>query len=487
VPQLVWSLFRSIHAAQCDVMIVDTFDLIVIGGGPAGASGAVEAARLGKRVALIERLEHLGGAGVNTGTIPSKTLREAALTLSGVRSRRSMGVDLSVRPEEMLQALSWRAMDVARNERQALQGRLERQGVHVLHGVASFIDSHTIRIAGTDSVQELAAEKFLIATGSCPVRPPEFTFEHEHVCDSDEVLKLGFVPEKVVIVGAGVIGCEYACTFASLGTEVHVIDGRKALLPFLDEDIADALTEDMVRQGVQFYWNERVVSSRSLPGSPPTVVLSSGKEITADALLVCSGRQSNTADLMLAAAGVTLGQRGLIEVNAAYQSSAAHIYAVGDVIGAPALASTGIEQGRLAAAHAFGAPFAENLPKMLPTGIYSIPEASMVGETEAALRQNGVATIVGRAYYADLPRGGIMGDRTGFLKLVFRQSDMRLLGVHIIGEQATELAHIGLVAMHAEAGVDLLTTVCFNFPTLGDLYKFAALDALAQRASENAT
>lgn len=234
MPQLVWSLFRSIRAAQTDVMMVDTFDLIVIGGGLAGASGAVEAARLGKRVALIERLEHLGGAVVNTGTIPSKTLREAALTLSGVRSRRSIGVIPSVRPEEMLQALSWRAMDVARNERQALQGRLERQGVHVLHGAASFIDSHRIRIAGTDSVQELAAEKFLIATGSCPVRPPEFTFEHEHVCDSDEVLKLGFIPEKVVIVGAGVIGCEYACTFAALGTEVHVIDGRKALLPFLD-------------------------------------------------------------------------------------------------------------------------------------------------------------------------------------------------------------------------------------------------------------
>lgn len=465
--------------------MAETFDLIVVGGGPAGASGAVEAARLGKRVALVEKSEHLGGAGVNTGTIPSKTLREAALTLSGVRSRRSMGVDLSVRPDEMLQALSRRALEVARNERQGLQARLERQGVQVFQAAASFIDSHTLRISGADSEQYLSAEKFLIASGSSPVRPPEFAFEHERICDSDEVLKLGFIPENVVIVGAGVIGCEYACTFAALGTEVHVIDGRKALLPFLDEDIADALTEDMIKQGVQFYWNERVISSRSSPGSPPTVVLSSGKEITADAVLVCSGRQSNTADLMLSAAGVTLGKRGLIDVNAEYQSSAAHIYAVGDVIGAPALASTGIEQGRLAAVHAFGASSADDLPKLLPTGIYSIPEASMVGETDEALRQSGVETIVGRAYYADLPRGGILGDRSGFLKLVFRQSDMRLLGIHIIGEQATELVHIGLIAMHAEAGADFLSTVCFNYPTLGDLYKFAALDALAQRASEN--
>ena len=465
--------------------MADTFDLIVVGGGPAGASGAVEAARLGKRVALIEKSEHLGGAGVNTGTIPSKTLREAALTLSGVRSRRSMGVDLSVHPDEMLQALSRRALEVARNERQGLQARLERQGVQVFQGAASFIDSHTLRISGANSEQYLSAEKFLIASGSSPVRPPEFAFEDERICDSDEVLKLGFIPENVVIVGAGVIGCEYACTFAALGTEVHVIDGRKGLLPFLDEDIADALAEDMVKQGVQFYWNERVVSSRSSPGSLPTVVLSSGKELTADAVLVCSGRQSNTADLMLSAAGVTLGKRGLIDVNADYQSSAAHIYAVGDVIGAPALASTGIEQGRLAAVHAFGASSADDLPKLLPTGIYSIPEASMVGETEEALRQSGVETIVGRAYYADLPRGGILGDRSGFLKLVFRQSDMRLLGIHIIGEQATELVHIGLIAMHAEVGADFLSTVCFNYPTLGDLYKYAALDALAQRNSEN--
>jgi NAD(P) transhydrogenase len=467
--------------------MTEAFDLVVIGGGPAGASGAARAGQLGKRVALIERAEQLGGAGINTGTIPSKTLRETALVLAGWRSRRLFGVDLSVTPEATLTDLSWRAQEVERTERKGMRARLDRDGATVIHGVASFVDPHTVRVVGNDGDTLLEADKFLIATGSSPVRPPEFAFSDERIHDSDEILAIKAIPRKLAIVGAGVIGCEYAGTFAALGVEVHVVDGRGALLPFLDEDVADTLTEAMVNNGIRFHWKERVVACDSSQPGEVVLSLSSGETLAADAVLVCAGRQSNTAALNLAAAGVTLGKRGLIVVNSAFQSSAANIYAAGDVIGAPALAATGIEQGRVAVAHAFGSTAPSDLTNLMPTGIYTIPEASMVGETEATLRQKGIEVVVGRAYYADLPRGDIIGDRTGFLKLVFRRDDMRLLSAHIVGEQATEVIHIGLIAVLAEAGVEVFNRACFNYPTLGDLYKNAADDALDQIARSPAS
>ncbi|MET0179832.1 MAG: Si-specific NAD(P)(+) transhydrogenase [Novosphingobium sp.] len=464
--------------------MAEPFDLVVIGGGPAGASGADRAALLGKRVALVERCDHLGGAGINTGTIPSKTLRETALVLSGWRSRRLGGVDLSVSPEATLDDLSWRAHKVERTEREGMRTRLERDGVRVIHGAASFVDPHTVRVIGEAGEALLSAEKFLIATGSSPVRPPEFAFADDRIHDSDEILSLKTIPDRLVVVGAGVIGCEYAGTFAALGVEVHVVDGRGALLPFLDEDIADTLTEAMVHNGIRFHWNARVVACDSAGEGPVVLTLSSGETLAANEVLVCAGRQSNTATLNLGEAGVTPGKRGLIAVNERYQSSATHIYAAGDVIGAPALAATGIEQGRAAVAHAFGAAVDTVPEKIMPTGIYTIPEASMVGDTEAALRQQGVPVVVGRGFYADLPRGDIIGDRTGFLKLVFARDGMRLRGVHIVGEQATELVHIGLIALLAGAGAEIFARACFNYPTLGDLYKHAADDALDQIATE---
>ena len=460
----------------------DEFDLVVLGGGPAGASAAAAAGLFGKRVAMVEVTGKLGGAGVNTGTIPSKTLRETALVLSGWRSRQLYGVDLSLQREVTIQDLMGHAAHVSAAESARTLERLDLRGVAQFRGEASFIDPHTVRVAGDGQEILLRGEKILIATGSSPFRPPLFPFDDDRVHDSDEILEIKALPRRLAVIGAGVIGSEYASTFAALGVDVHLVDGRDVLMPFLDAEISQRLAEAMIANGVRFHWNQRVAACDvSRPGDV-VLTLSDGGELSCDNLLVCSGRQSNTARLNLAAAGITPGQRGLIPVNEHYQSQAPHIYAAGDVVGPPALAATAIEQARVAMAHAWGSTFKTQLTSILPSGIYTIPEASMVGETEAALRAKGVDVIVGRARYADLPRGEIIGDQAGFLKLIFRQDDMRLLGVHIMGEQATELVHVGLVALLCEAGADLFNLVCFNYPTLGDLYKYAAYDAFAQRA-----
>lgn len=459
----------------------DRFDLVVLGGGPAGSSAAAAAGLFGKRVALVEATGKLGGAGINTGTIPSKTLRETALVLSGWRSRRLYGVDLSLQREVTIQDLMGHATHVAAAEGARTQARLDLRGVEQRRGEASFADPHTIRILADGQETFVAGDKILIATGSAPFHPPEFPFEDDRVHDSDEILRITAMPRKLVVIGAGVIGCEYACTFAALGVEVHLVDGRNVLMPFLDEEISGRLADAMAANGVTFHWNERVSACDASRPGDVVLTLSSGAELSCDNLLVCAGRQSNTGDLNLAAAGVAPGQRGLIPVNGQFQSAVPHIYAAGDVAGPPALASTGIEQARVAMAHAFGSTFKNALTSILPSGIYTIPEASMVGETEASLRAKGVDVIVGRARYADLPRGEIIGDQAGFLKLIFRREDMRLVGVHIMGEQATELVHVGLVAMLSEADAELFNIACFNYPTLGDLYKYAAYDALAQR------
>jgi NAD(P) transhydrogenase len=461
----------------------DTFDLIVLGGGPAGASAAAAAGFLGKRAALVELAGLLGGAGINTGTIPSKTLRETALVLSGWRSRRLFGVDLSLQRETTIGDFMRHEKNVTAGERARTQARLDLRGVTRFRGTGSFIEPHTIRVAGADGSETLLrGEKILIATGSSPLRPPEFPFADDRVHDSDEILQLSAVPKKLVVIGGGVIGSEYAGTFAALGVEMHLVDGREVLMPFLDAEISRALAGAMAANGVQFHWKERVTACDASQPGEVVLTLSSGSKLSCDGVLVCAGRQSNTADLNLAAAGITLGKRGLVPVNDRYQSEVPYIYAAGDVIGPPALAATGIEQARVQVAHAFESTFKSDLATVLPTGIYTIPEASMAGETEATLREKGVDFIAGRARYADIPRGEIIGDQVGFLKLLFRREDMRLLGVHVMGEQATELVHIGLIALLAEAGADLFNRACFNYPTLGDLYKNAAYDALSQVA-----
>ncbi|MEO6787965.1 MAG: Si-specific NAD(P)(+) transhydrogenase [Chthoniobacteraceae bacterium] len=463
-------------------METQSFDLVVIGGGPAGASGAYVAACRGKRVALVEKAAELGGAGINTGTIPSKTLRESALALSGWRSRRLFGVDLSLRREATVSDFMYHEKRVTTEERKQLESRLESNRVARFHGAASFEDPHTVCVTGPDGARTLLrGEHILVATGSSPVRPPEFAFEDDRVHDSNEILELKTMPAKLAVVGAGVIGAEYACTFAALGVEVHLIDGRDALLPFLDGEVSRALAQAMADSGVVFHWQEKVTKCECSKPGDIVLTLTSGAELPCSGVLVCAGRSSNTEDLNLAAAGLTPGKRGLLVVDDQFRTSVPHILAAGDVIGPPALAATSVEQARRAVSGAFGLGYGPDTTPILPTGIYTIPEASMAGETEESLCEKGVDFIAGRARYGNNPRGQITGDETGFLKLLFRREDLRLLGVHVVGELATEVVHIGLIALLTNSGAELFERACFNYPTLGDLYKYAAYDALDQR------
>lgn len=459
-------------------MQAQAYDFVVIGGGPAGICGANTAGLFGKSVALVEKLREVGGAGINTGTIPSKALRETALVLSGVRSRALFGVDISIRREATVMDFMGHMKNVAAQERRRREEQLRSNRVQIFQGAARFVDPNTIRV-GSDTY--LRGERILIATGSSPVRPAEFPFEHPRVHDSDEILEIGVLPKKLAVVGAGVIGAEYACTFAALGVEVHLIDGRDTLLGFLDREIAQSIERAMVEAGVRFVWREKVTRCDAPPDGDVTLTLTSGATLAVDDVLVAAGRQSNTADLNLAAAGLTPGKRGLIKVDADGRTDARHIFAAGDVVGAPALAATGMEQARLAACAAFEIRQKESAAPILPTGIYTIPEASMAGETEESLKEKNIPYVVGRARYADNPRGQIIGDEHGLLKLIFRQEDMRLLGVHVVGEQATEVVHIGLIAMTAGVGASVFNRVCFNYPTLGELYKMATYEAILRR------
>src|SRR5215470_14650846 len=344
-----------------------SFDLIVIGSGPAGISGANTAAIFGKRVALVEKLSKIGGAGINTGTIPSKTLRETALALSGWRSRKLFGVDLSLRREATVEDFMRHKERVVARERKRRGDQLPTYKIETFHGTASFFDPNTVRIT-PDTL--LRGERILIATGSSPVRPPEFPFEHPRVHDSDEILEIGTLPKILAVVGAGVIGAEYACTFAALGVEVHLVDGRDSLLSFLDREISQSIEQAMSANGVNFIWKEKVVRCDAPANGKITLTLTSGATIAVDDVLVAAGRQSNTADLNLTAAGLTPGKRGLVKVDAHCRTEVPHIFASGDVVGAPALAATSMERARLAICVAFEFDYKDVVAPILPTGIY---------------------------------------------------------------------------------------------------------------------
>ena len=390
---------------------------------------------------------------------------------------------------------------VTANERKRVERNLARYGVALYRGVASFVDPHTIhvvpqevgetsgKVAGTDSANDsdgtsevlLRGEWILIATGSSPVQPPGFPFKHPRVLDSDEILQLERLPRSLAIVGAGVIGSEYACTFAALGTDVWVIDGRDELMPFLDQEISSALADAMNRKlGIEFIWKNRVTTCKAHDVGDIMLEFDTGGRLCVDAVLVAAGRASNIAALNVAAAGIQVGSKGRLTVDAHYRTGVPHIYAAGDVIGFPALASTSMEQARVAMCHAFDQGYKTALTPLLPTGIYTIPEVSMIGSTEEELKSQGVAYLVGRASYSQCARGEIIGDQTGFLKLLFRRDDMKLLGVHVIGELASEVVHIGVVAMLSDSTATLFNRACFNFPTLGDLYKIATYDAMVK-------
>ena len=458
------------------------YDWIVIGGGPAGEKGAVQAAYFGKRVAVVEREPWLGGAAVNTGTLPSKTLRETCLHVAGFKQRGIGQATPHGFDEITVDGLMERARRVTTSERERMRDNLDRHGVTLVLGSARFVGPHEIEVTGTGPARWLRGEKFLIATGSSPHRPPGIDFEHPLIDDSDEFLKLERIPGSLIVLGGGVIGCEYATMFAAIGVSVTLVDPRTGLLPFLDREIADRLQQIMeselgidVRLGGAF---ESV-----LPGDSGVGVLMPGGDVLrAQRLLVAAGRSGNTAGLGLEALGLQADKRGNIAVDASFRTGVPHVYAVGDVVGFPSLASVAMEQARVAASDAFDLGSKDRVAPLLPMGVYTIPEISAVGETEESAREKGIDAETGRAAFSRNPRGQIIGDATGLLKLVFRRDDKRLLGASIVGENAAELIHVASAVLHHGGTIDAFIDMVFNYPTLSDAYKYAAYDGLGRLA-----
>jgi NAD(P) transhydrogenase len=469
-------------------MRTQEFDVVVIGSGPAGEKAALTAGFLGKRVALVERNNEHGGAGINTGTLPSKTLRETALALSGLKARNLHGVDLSLRRKATIADFMHHERNVTLGEQRRVTESLQQMEVTCFRGTASFLDPGTVQIIGTGGGQalRLKSDATVIATGSTPFHPPEFDFTDDRVHDSDEILHLKELPRRLAVIGAGVVGSEYASTFAAIGSEVILIDGRESLLPFLDREVARCLQESMHSAGVEFIFGDLVAHCDLSSPKQVLLTLKSGKKLEVDGVLVAAGRSCNTAELNLRAAGITPGRRGILTVDEHYCTEVKHIYAVGDVIGAPGLASTAMEQARIAICHLCGVDFLTKISATLPMGIYTIPEVGMVGETEESLVQKKIEFVAGRAPYINSARGKIIGDRHGFLKLLLRRSNLELLGVHIIGEQATELIHIGLLAMASGEGFRILKESCFSYPSLSELYRYAAIDAWIKQRHDSA-
>ena len=461
---------------------MESFDLIVIGSGPAGEKGAAQAAYFRKRVALIERRAELGGAGINTGTVPSKTLRESALYFSGLRQRGLYGIDYSLREGLTVAGFMHRKDAVVYAERAKIAANITAHKIELISGAAQFEDAHSVTVTSHDgAVRSLRGEMILIATGSTPHRPPEIPFDDKYIFDSDSILKMERIPKSMVVIGGGVIGCEYASIFTAMGVTVTLVDGRDRLLPFLDVEISEQLRERLTGLGLKILFQERPkLTEHAANGIRMT--FASGKNVEAETALFAAGRRGAVEGLALEKAGLGINPRGHIDVNAQYQTSVTHIYAAGDVIGFPALASTSMEQGRVAMCHAFGFPYKQRLASQLPMGIYTIPEISAVGETEQSCREKKIEFAVGRAKYANNARGQIIGDLAGMLKLIFRRDNKQLLGVQILGESATELIHLGMAVLEAGGTIDTFIELVFNYPTLSEMYKYAAYDGLGNLA-----
>ena len=456
---------------------MDDYDLLVIGSGPGGQKAAIAGAKLGKRVAIVEKKHMVGGVCINTGTIPSKTMREAILYLTGLNQRELYGHSYRLKEEITVSDLNARTHHVIGREIDVIRNQLGRNHVTMLAGTARFRDPHTVVVAdesGTD--RTVTAEHVVIAVGTRPARPSTVEFDGASIVDSDQILDLEKIPGSMVVVGAGVIGIEYASMFAALGTRVTVIESRPAMLDFVDAEIVEALKYQLRDLAVTFRFGERVERVERFDGGTLTH-LASGKAIPADTVMYSAGRQGVTDALELANAGLEADNRGRIVVDAHFQTSQPHIYAVGDVIGFPALAATSMEQGRRAAYHAFGEYVKEDLVPLQPIGIYTIPEISYVGATEDELTSSSIPFEVGVSRYRELARGAILGDSYGLLKIIVHAEHRTLLGVHVFGTNATELVHIGQTVMGLGGTVDYLVDTVFNYPTLAESYKVAALDA----------
>ena len=458
------------------------YDLLVIGSGPAGQRAAIQGAKLDKRVALVERRAVVGGVCVNTGTIPSKTLREAVLHLSGYRERGVYGASYAVKQNITIDDLLFRADHVIRHELDVTRHQLARNRVELFSAEASFVGPHNLllRLADGRGVREVTAKRIVLATGTEATKDPRIPIDGKRIFMSDDILSLDRLPRTLAVVGAGVIGCEYASIFAALGVRVTLIDKRSRLLPFVDGEIVEALTYHLRENRMTLRLSEEVSAIEPVQderGERVRLHLASGKQIVAEKALYSIGRTGATAQLNTEAAGLCADNRGRLTVNERYQTQVPHIYAVGDLIGFPSLASTSMEQGRLAACHAFGVE-ARSVPELFPYGIYTIPEISMVGRTEEELTADGVPYEVGKAQYREIARGQIIGDSTGLLKLMFHLETLQLLGVHIIGEGASELVHIGQAVLAFGGRMDYFVNTVFNYPTLAECYKTAAFDGI---------
>lgn len=452
-------------------------DLVVLGGGPAGEKAAAQAAYFGKRVVVVERAPEPGGAAVHTGTLPSKTLRETALALSGHRQRELYGVSLAFDRASAVPRLMSRKDAVRGLEVERIRWNLDRHGVRLVHGAARLVDPHTVAVRGASGETRISGEFVLVATGSRPFQPPDIPFEDPDIDDSDTILELDRMPATMTILGGGVIGCEYACMFAEMGVRVALVEAREKLLPFLDGEIGDRLRQAMVALGVDLRMGD---PWRAVVRAGDRIVarLASGAEVAAEKLLYAAGRSGAIEGLGLAELGVELTSRGTIVVDDRFRTRVPSVLAAGDVVGFPALASTSMEQGRVAVCHAFGFAYKQHVGELLPYGIYTIPEVSCVGLGEEEARRRDVPYVVGRGFYRDNARAKILGDLEGLVKLVFDRRDMKLVGCHCLGTGAAELVHVGSAMLTLGGGVETLIEMVFNYPTAAECFKYAAYDAL---------
>jgi NAD(P) transhydrogenase len=463
------------------------YDLVVIGAGPAGEKGAAQAAYFGKRVCIIERAPKPGGAAINTGTVPSKALRETALYFSGLRQRGLYGVDYHVKPDITISDFMFRERAVVEAEWKLIDENLKKHGITQLQGAATFIDPNTVEVSryGEES-RRITGSVFLIATGSQPQQPTGIEVDGNVIVDSDSLLTLDKIPGSMVVIGGGVVGCEYACIFAALGVPVTIVTGRPRLLAHLDPEVSDALRAQMTgRLGVKVVVDTEVTHI-SVENDRACVRLATNEELYADCAMFCAGRIGASADLGLEAVGVETNSRGFIVVDEHYRTATSSIYAAGDVIGFPALASRSMEQARVAICHAFELRYKQAVANVIPYGVYTIPEIATVGMSEEQLTAQQVEYEVGRASYRVNARGQIIGETDGFVKLIFRASDQMLLGVSIVGEGAAELIHLAMACLTFKGTIDFFIQSVFNYPSLSEAYKYAAYDGLQALARRHA-
>jgi NAD(P) transhydrogenase len=456
------------------------YDLVIIGSGPSGQRAAVAASKMKKRVAVVEARAVVGGVCINTGTIPSKTMREAVLHLSGYSYRSVYGMNYRVKEKITMADLAFRVQAVIKTEVDVTEAQLSRNGIDVIQGIGYFVDPHQIRIEGNQGDTTLETGRVIIAVGTKPASSPKVPINGRSIINSDQVLELPSLPRTLIVVGGGVIGVEYACMFAILGVRVTLIEKRNRLLEFADQEIIEALSYHLRDSRVTMRLGEEVESVEELADGGVVANLESKKKVSGDALLFAVGRQGNVDELNLAAAGLEADSRGRIPVDEHFMTKVPHIFAVGDVVGFPALASVSMEQGRIAAARAFDDHATTSNPSFYPYGIYTIPEISFIGKTEEQLTDEDVPYEVGMAYYREVARGQIRGDTTGRLKLIFHRDTRKVLGVHIIGEGASELVHIGQAVMTLGGTVDYFVETVFNYPTLAECYKTAAFNGLGR-------